>query len=120
MMKILVAHNFYSSRTPSGENEAVLQEVKQLGLSGIDVELVGPSSDSLLSARDIARASLGPIYSPDGVRQFKRILRSFKPHLVHVHNVYPLLSPWIVRTAKSHGLPVVQTMHNYRLSCVNG
>ena len=40
--------------------------------------------------------------------------------VLHVHNVYPLLSPWVVRTARRSGVPVVQTVHNYRHGCVAG
>src|SRR5262249_25956371 len=40
-----------------------------------------------------------------------------RPDLVHLHNPYPLISPWIVRTAHRYGVPVVQTVHNYRHVC---
>ena len=40
--------------------------------------------------------------------------------MLHLHNPYPLLSPWVVRTAHAHGVPVVQTVHNYRQVCSSG
>ena len=40
--------------------------------------------------------------------------------MLHLHNPYPLLSPWVVRTAHAHGVPVVQTVHNYRQVCASG
>ena len=40
--------------------------------------------------------------------------------MLHLHNPYPLLSPWVVRTAHRHGVPVVQTVHNYRQVCSSG
>ena len=39
---------------------------------------------------------------------------------MHLHNVFPLISPYVVRVAERRGVPVVQTVHNYRHSCVNG
>jgi len=40
--------------------------------------------------------------------------------VLHLHNPYPLLSPWVIRTAHAHGVPVVQTVHNYRQVCSSG
>ncbi len=40
--------------------------------------------------------------------------------MLHLHNPYPLLSPWVIRTAHAHGVPVVQTVHNYRQVCSSG
>ncbi len=40
--------------------------------------------------------------------------------MVHLHNVYPLISPYVVRVAARAGVPVVHTVHNYRHGCVNG
>jgi glycosyltransferase involved in cell wall biosynthesis len=48
------------------------------------------------------------------------VIASERPDIVHLHNPYPLISPWVVRTAQAHGLPVVQTVHNYRQVCANG
>ena len=39
---------------------------------------------------------------------------------MHLHNPYPLLSPWVIRTAHAHGVPVIQTVHNYRQVCSSG
>ena len=54
------------------------------------------------------------------VRRFSRLLRDSRPDVVHLHNVYPLISPYVVRVAGRQGVPVVQTVHNYRHGCVNG
>ena len=40
--------------------------------------------------------------------------------MVHLHNPYPLISPWVIRTARAYGVPVVHTVHNYRQVCASG
>ena len=62
-------------------------------------------SDSIASGGLIAmgNAALGPVYSPKGVRRFKALLREERPDIVHLHNVFPLVSPAVVRVAKSAG-----------------
>ncbi|MCX6418521.1 MAG: glycosyltransferase [Actinobacteria bacterium] len=58
--------------------------------------------------------------SGQGVREFTELLESEKPDVVHIHNVYPLISPWVIRTAHKAGIPIVMTVHNFRLDCVAG
>ena len=62
---------------------------------------------------------LSPIYSRTGAQRelAELIAASTSRTLLHLHNPYPLLSPWVVRTAHAHDVPVVQTIHNYRHVC---
>src|SRR6185503_4480241 len=53
-------------------------------------------------------------------RDLGALIERERPDLVHLHNPYPLLSPWVVRTAHRHGVPVIQTVHNYRQVCAPG
>lgn len=121
-MKVLIAHNRYRSDQPSGENMVVDAEIDLLRREGVEVVPFIRSSDEIASmgAMDKLDVALGPIRSRSGVRQFKQLLAEHRPDVVHVHNVYPLLSPQIVREAKSQGIPVVMTVHNFRLDCVAG
>jgi glycosyltransferase involved in cell wall biosynthesis len=96
-------------------------EVALLRDAGVEVvELITDSDDIASGVRGVLQAAPGPIYSPSGVRRFRRLLEQTAPDVVHLHNVYPLISPWVVRVAGRAGVPVVQTMHNYRHACVNG
>jgi glycosyltransferase involved in cell wall biosynthesis len=54
------------------------------------------------------------------VRELADLLDREKPDVLHLHNVYPLISPWAVRTAKSRGIPVLQSVHNFRHTCIEG
>jgi glycosyltransferase involved in cell wall biosynthesis len=120
-VRVLVAHNRYRSSAPSGENRLVDAEIALLRDAGVDVvPMVTDSEDISSGARGVLQAAPGPIYSPSGVRHFRRLLDDSRPDVVHLHNVYPLISPYVVRVAGRAGIPVVQTVHNYRHGCVNG
>ena len=120
-MKVAVVHNRYRSDAPSGENLAVEAEIALLREAGIDTVSFVEDSDTIPSGLPgMVKAGPGPVYSRSAVRRFRRLLSSERPDVVHVHNVFPLISPWVIRTARAAGIPVVRTSHNYRLSCVNG
>lgn len=120
-MKIIVAHNRYRSAAPSGENRIVDAEIALLEAAGVKVIPMIEDSDQLQErTRLLVSAAAGPVLSPHGVRRLGELIRVHNPDVLHLHNVYPLISPWSVRTAKTAGIPVVQTVHNYRHSCVSG
>jgi glycosyltransferase involved in cell wall biosynthesis len=121
-MKVVVAHNRYSSAQPSGENTVVDAEIAQLTAAGVEVVPFLRSSDEIgaLPAAQKALLPVSPIVAPRAVRELRALIRSERPDVLHLHNPYPLLSPWVVRTAHAHGLPVVQTVHNYRQVCAPG
>jgi glycosyltransferase involved in cell wall biosynthesis len=121
-MKVVVAHNRYSSAQPSGENVVVDAEIAQLRAAGVEVIPFLRSSDEIggLPVAQKALLPLAPIWSPGAQRALVEIIRADRPDLLHLHNPYPLISPWIVRTAHAHGLPVIQTVHNYRQVCAPG
>lgn len=52
--------------------------------------------------------------------EVRRIVRDEKPDVVHCHNTFPAISPSVYWAAALEGVPVVQTLHNYRLACLNG
>jgi len=121
-MRVLVAHNRYRSAAPSGENAAVDAEIGVLRAAGIEVRAYLPSSDGIADLSPARRVGVatGPVVNPWAVRDLARLIGEFRPDVLHVHNVFPLVSPWAVRTARARGVPVVQTVHNYRHSCVSG
>lgn len=121
-MKVVVAHNLYSSAQPSGENTVVGQELEALRAAGIEVLPFLRSSDEIATMPAAQRALLpvSPVYARAAQRELALLCRRERPDLLHLHNPYPLLSPWVVRTAQAHGVAVVQTVHNYRHVCVSG
>ncbi|HEX5594835.1 MAG TPA: glycosyltransferase [Micromonosporaceae bacterium] len=121
-MKVVVAHNRYRSAQPSGENTVVDREIVQLTAAGVEVVPLLRDSDEIPALSRGAKALLpiSPIYAPRAQRDLSRLIEEHRPDVLHLHNPYPLLSPWVVRTAHRHGVPVVQTVHNYRQVCPAG
>ncbi|HZV27555.1 MAG TPA: glycosyltransferase, partial [Acidothermaceae bacterium] len=121
-MRVLVVHNRYRSENPSGENAVVDLEVDLLRGAGVDVAVFERSSDEIdaFSRRERAGLAMQPIYSASSIRRVREIVREFKPDVLHLHNPYPLISPSVLRTARTAGVATVVTVHNYRLVCTNG
>jgi glycosyltransferase involved in cell wall biosynthesis len=121
-VKVVIAHNRYREAIPSGENVIVDTEIAQLRAAGVEVLPFQRSSDSIgeLPAGQKALLPISPIYGRAAQQDLARLLAEERPDLVHLHNPYPLLSPWVIRTAHAHGVPVVQTVHNYRQVCSSG
>ncbi|MFI7213005.1 glycosyltransferase family 4 protein [Micromonospora maritima] len=121
-MRIVVAHNRYREAQPSGENTIVDAEIAELTAAGVEVLPFLRSSDEIPSMSKAAKALLpiSPIWAPKAQHDLDRLLTEHRPDVLHLHNPYPLLSPWVVRTAHRRGVPVVQTVHNYRQVCSSG
>jgi glycosyltransferase involved in cell wall biosynthesis len=121
-MKILLVHNRYRSGTPSGENRVVDQESDALASMGHELIRFGRSSDEIDQWSIVKKASLPvrTIWSRETSRDLKAVLREHRPQVVHVHNTFPLLSPSVLYACREAGVPVVATIHNYRLGCAGG
>ncbi len=121
-MRILLVHNRYRSGAPSGENRVVDQEGEALEALGHEVIRFGRSSDEIGQWPMAKKASLPArtVWSRETHRDLKSVLRERRPEVVHVHNTFPLLSAAVLYACRDAGVPVVATIHNYRLACANG
>jgi glycosyltransferase involved in cell wall biosynthesis len=121
-MRILLVHNRYRSAAPSGENRVVDQEGEALEALGHEVMRFGRSSDEIERWSLAKKASLPArtIWSRETGRDLEAALRERRPEVVHVHNTFPLLSAAVLYACRDAGVPVVATIHNYRLACANG
>jgi glycosyltransferase involved in cell wall biosynthesis len=121
-MRVVVVHNRYRSALPSGENSVVDAEVQALRTAGIDVVTYLRSSDEIAQMSAASRLGLAgsAIYGRGAVNDLRALLAEQHVDLVHLHNVYPLISPAVIRTVRAHHVPVVHTVHNQRLVCVEG
>ena len=113
-MRILIVHNSYQQR--GGEDSVVEAEAKMLGEHGHEVEMLQRSNDEIVNMSHIQLAQ-DTLWSRKASRQVDELISGFKPDVVHTHNVFPLLSPSIYWILKRRGVPVVQTLHNFRLLC---
>jgi glycosyltransferase involved in cell wall biosynthesis len=121
-MRILLVHNRYRSGAPSGENRVVDQEGEALAALGHEVMRFGRSSDEINQWSAAKKVSLPArtIWSRETYRDLKAVVREYHPEVVHVHNTFPLLSDAVLYACRNARVPVVATMHNYRLACSNG
>ncbi len=121
-LRVLVVHNRYRSSLPSGENSVVDREIAMLRDAGVQVSTWIRESDDIKSMSLLERAELPirPIWSHRDTKAVSDIIDRERPEILHLHNPYPLISPAVIRTAKRSGLSVVQSVHNYRHSCLNG
>lgn len=119
-MNILLVHNFYRSRAPGGEDVVVREERRLLESAGIKVLHYYRSNDEMNehSFRDRWRVLADMNGSRRTYAEVGHMLSTQSVDLVHVHNTFPLISHSIFAACRDHDIPVVQTIHNYRFSCV--
>jgi len=117
-MRIAVFHNRYAQR--GGEDRAVDFEVECLRKAGHEVHTFLADSRSLGGLGDALQAGWRAGYRPDVAREVDAFLAAHPVDVGHVHNFFPLLSPAVHTALRGRELPVVQTLHNYRLVCANG
>jgi glycosyltransferase involved in cell wall biosynthesis len=113
--RILLVHNRYQQR--GGEDAVVLSEQNLLRDNGFTVELMEADNDKIVGLGAKLRTSASVFHNFSVVSKLRALLHKFRPDLVHVHNWFPTLSPAVFRTCKLERVPVVHTLHNYRLLC---
>ena len=116
-MRILSVHNRYQIR--GGEDECQEDEVKLLQERGHQVDVYEESNDQLATLGAFQTVTK-TIWSKQSYQAVEHQLASESYGAVHIHNFFPLISPSVFYAAKAEGVPVVQTLHNYRLLCPNG
>jgi len=118
-VKILLIHNKYGKF--SGEEAVVEAQINLLKSNGHRVITYFRSSEELESMPNGKfKAFFAALYNPKSIKAIKELILKEKPDLVHIHNLYPLISPAILPVIKKMGIPIVMTVHNYRLVCPNG
>ncbi len=119
---ILVIHNYYSSGQPSGENRVVAEEVALLRSAGHRVEVFERRSDDIAGRSLLGKVAVPLLvpWNPAVRKELAARLRAERPDVVHVHNVFPLLSPAVIAACTDVGVPVVTTLHNYYQVCPPG
>ncbi|MEN9453308.1 MAG: hypothetical protein RLZZ369_2367 [Pseudomonadota bacterium] len=116
-MKVLVVHNRY--QLAGGEDAVVDAEVALLQSRGVDVRRYERHNDDI---QHISRASaaLQAYWSRQTVSELSDLMAQWQPDVIHVHNTLSLVSPSVYWVADRFGVPVVQTLHNFRLLCPQG
>ena len=116
-MKILLVHNTYQQ--PGGEDVVFDQERQLLERAGHEVLTYCRSNLEIAGYSPLKLLALGGrmMWARDSRREIASLLHEQKPDLVHVHNTFLMVSPSIYSACSEADIPVVQTLHNYRLLC---
>src|SRR5690242_19374926 len=114
-MRVLVVHNYYLN--PGGEDEVFRAETETLREHGEDVRVYTVHNRDIRSLSKVALAT-STIWNRQIARELTAVLDDFAPELVHFHNTFPLVSPAAYVRVAARGVPVVQTLHNFRLLCI--
>lgn len=114
-MKILLIHNSY--QRAGGEDAVFKIEAEVFRSKGHDVFCYEISNDRISGFFGKFCAALGVIFSPLGFVKTCKLIKRIRPAVVHVHNFFPLISPSIFYACKFYGVPVVHTLHNFRIIC---
>lgn len=119
-MKILIAHNYYQLK--GGEDSVVANEIDLLRANGHTVITYFRHNDEIKEQSSINKAKLllNTTYSKEAYFQICKVIEKEQPDICHVHNFFPLITPAIYDACKDNNIPVVQTLHNFRLICTNG
>lgn len=118
-MRVLLVHNYYQQA--GGEDTVFEQEAALLRDNGVTVETLIFTNETfdgtwLGNIKSAAQA----FYNSDSAQRLAGVLDAFRPDVVHIHNLFYTASPAVILVAKQRGIPVVMTLHNYRLVCANG
>jgi glycosyltransferase involved in cell wall biosynthesis len=120
-MRVLIVHNSYEFR--GGEDEAVDADRGLLAAHGHETLLFtrgfADLADRGWSERD-PRIAAAAMWSRDSYKELRGFVRRWRPSVAHFHNIFPLISPSAYSACRAEGIPVVQTLHNYRLVCPAG
>jgi glycosyltransferase involved in cell wall biosynthesis len=114
-MRILILHSRYLSGWASGENSVVRDEERLLKEAGHEVVTWTPAPGP-----EVSHARLGSraIWSPAALRHVRDMIGQHRPQILHCHNLFPMLSPAVLRAARDGDSRVVITLHNYRMFCL--
>lgn len=113
-MRILQLHARY--RVRAGEDTVVDNEAAALARAGHDVVqlTVDNPTEPLATISALARS----MHNPASARRVRERVEAVRPDVVHVHNTWFALSSSAVAAAASTGVPVVMTLHNFRIGCL--
>lgn len=113
-MKILVVHNRY--QRPGGEDQVFVEETALLESRNHLVLRHEVHNDQVEHTNRLTLAK-DTIWNTSAYRELRALIRRERPDVAHFHNTLPLISPSGYYAARAEGVPVIQTLHNYRLLC---
>jgi len=116
-MRILLVHNQYKHR--GGEDTVLESELKLLQQYGETVDTLIFDNNQIESPLEKIKYGFYSFYNPESSRLLENKIKEFCPDVIHVHNFFPIASPALFYAANKQRIPIVMTLHNYRLICPN-
>ncbi|MDO9205540.1 glycosyltransferase family 4 protein [Methylotenera sp.] len=116
MLRVLVVHNAYQHR--GGEDSVVDAEIALLSSHGHEVETYFRHNNDVALSSMLAVAGQ-TLWSTQTTKEVEVRIAEFRPDVIHAHNTFPLVSPAIYWVAAKAGIPIVQTLHNFRFLCLS-
>ena len=113
-IRVLVVHNQYQHQ--GGEDMVAAAEISLLRSRGHTVETYFRHNDEVAASGTLSLAAQA-LWSGRTSRDITQLIHAFQPDVIHTHNTFPLVSPSLYWAAARQRIPVVQTMHNFRLMC---
>ena len=117
-MKLLLVHNRY--QRPGGEDAVFDFESFLLEGAGHEIQRLVVSNDDIRTLYDRILTSWSLPWNPRGYSLIAEAIIRNRPDIIHFHNIFPLLSSSVYEAAAAANIPVVQTLHNFRIACANG
>jgi glycosyltransferase involved in cell wall biosynthesis len=114
-LSVLCLHNRYIQ--PGGEDQVFDSEAQLLAENGVRVEKVEEQTTYPSGLVRKIGAAVDCVWSRSWHARLKALLQSSRPDVVHIHNFFSVISPSVYYACREEGIPVVQTLHNYRLAC---
>lgn len=113
-LRVLVVHNSYQHQ--GGEDMVAAAEIELLRSRGHIVETYFRHNDEITSSGSLSLAREA-LWSRRTTQDITQLIMEFRPEIVHAHNTFPLISPSVYWAVGKQRIPVIQTMHNFRLMC---
>lgn len=113
-----VLHVYNSHRNGGGSDNAWAETIRLSQAAGVETAIF--SRDSAVLGQGLAgkvRAFTSGVYAAEAVNAFSEALVAFKPDIVHTHELFPFVSPWVLRRARQARVGVVHSCYDYRLTC---
>ena len=119
-MRILILHNRY--QFSGGEEQSVVSDAELLAAHGHETRQYSRAYEEIARRGPLARTGVAVdlMWSRTSYREVREAIRRWRPDVAHFHNIVPLISPSAYWACHAEGVPVVQTLHNYRLVCPKG
>jgi exopolysaccharide biosynthesis WecB/TagA/CpsF family protein len=116
-MRFLLCHNHY--QLAGGEDQVYRDERWLLESHGHEVFSFARHNDEI-DQMSRAKLAIGTFWNDETYIEIRDLIRQLRPDIVHCTNTFPLISPAVYYAARAENVPIVQSLHNYRMLCTNG